>query len=113
MGVPDAVVETELDFLFDVARKIVGGHPRSVDVEGGLALFLAGIFIDQSQLATIPGWSVGGADDSALAGRRDRLQASAERKIDQLDVMHGDVCSGITSGNPFGELASGNAARLQ
>src|SRR5262245_23031708 len=113
MSVPDAVVESELDFLLNVAGKIVGGHPGGVDVEGGLARLSAGKFIDQSQLATVPGGTVGGTDDPALAGRRDRLQATSKGKVDQLDVVHGDIGAGIASGDPFRELASGNGTRLQ
>src|SRR4030095_1940850 len=37
VAVPDAIVEPELDFLFDVTRKILRIHPARMDVEGGLA----------------------------------------------------------------------------
>jgi hypothetical protein len=45
--------------------------------------------------------------------QRDALQPAAEREVDQLDVMHGDVRAGIAAGDPLGELAAGDLLGLQ
>ena len=49
----------------------------------------------------------------ALAGAGDALQPAAEREVDQLDVMHGDVRAGIAAADPLGELAAADALGLQ
>ena len=112
VAVPHAVVEAELHFLLDVAGEIVGRDPTGVDVERRLAA--VGVLVDQSAAASSPrcgpsAWP----DQAALAGACHALQPSAEREVDQLDVMHGDVRAGIAPDDPLGELLAGDLLRLQ
>ena len=73
MGVPDAVVETKLHFLFDVAGEVVGRDPAGVNIESGLTA--VGVGVDHLQLNRVPGRSVRGSDEAALAGGADAGQA--------------------------------------
>src|SRR5207245_2442587 len=87
MGVPDAVVETELHFLLDVAGEIVRRHPARVDIERGLTA--VGIGVDHLQLHGIPGGTGGRADEATLPGSADACEAPRrlpKREIDQFDV---------------------------
>src|SRR5690606_17040478 len=102
VAVPDAVVEAELHFLFDVSGEVIGRDPRSVDVEGGFATVI--VLVDHPQLVRVPGGAILRTDETALAGGHDGLEPSAERKVDQLDVMDGDIGAGVASLDPFGEL---------
>jgi len=103
VAVPRPIVETELHFLFDRARKVVRMDPARMDVERGLAA--VAILVHEAELDRVPRVAIGRADDAALAGAGDRLQAPAERKVDELDVMHRDVGARIAPVDPFGELA--------
>ncbi len=111
VAVPDAVVEAELDFLFDVAGEVVGGDPRRVDVEGGVATVV--VFVNHPHLGAVPGGAVFRADEAALAGGGDGFQFAAEGEIDELDVMDGDVGAGIAADDPFGELSAGDRFRFE
>ncbi len=114
VGVQVAVVEAELHFLFDVAGEVVGRDPAGVNVEGGLAA--VGVGVDHLQLHGVPGRAVRRADEAALARGGDAEQAGvrgAEREVDQLDVMDGDVGSGVAAHDPLGELPAADRFRLQ
>ena len=60
-----------------------------------------------AQLRRIPRRPIGRAHQPALPGAGNARQPAAKRKVDELDVMHGDVRSGISPADPFGELARG------
>src|SRR5262249_2489827 len=66
MGVPDAVVEAELNFLLDVAREIIRRHPPRVNIKSGFSA--ARIGIDELQLHGIPRASGCRTDQTTLAG---------------------------------------------
>src|SRR5262249_23292667 len=104
--------ETKLHFLFDVAGEIVGGDPACVDIESGFPAF--GVAVDDLQLDGIPGRTVGGSDQAALARRSDarELPNRAEGEVDQFDVVNGNVGPGIAAGNPLGELPAADRLRF-
>jgi hypothetical protein len=82
-----------------------------VDVEGGLAA--VGVLVDQAELGGVPGVPVGRAHEAALARAGDGLEAAAEREVDELDVVDGDVGAGVAALDPLGELPLGDALGLQ
>lgn len=111
VAVPDAVVEAELDFLFDVTGEVIGGDPGGVDIEGGFALVV--VFVDESELAAVPGVAVFGTNESALSGAEDGFETSAEGEVDEFDVVDGDVGAGVSAGDPFGELLAGDLSGFE
>ncbi len=56
-----------------------------------------------------------GPDQAALTGGADSRQppVGAERKVDELDVMHGHVSAWITPGDPFGKLTVTDGSWLE
>ena len=48
-----------------------------------------------------------------MAVTRVELPVRAEREVDQLDVVDGDVGAGVAAGDPLGELAAADRLRLQ
>ena len=106
--IPDAVIETELDFLFDVAGKVIGGDPGRVDIEGGFASI--GVFVDEPELAGVPGAAVFGTYEASLSGAGDGFEFAAEGEVDEFDVVDCDVGTWISAGDPFGELGAGDLA---
>src|SRR2546421_2490556 len=113
MGVPDTVVEAELDLLFDVTWEIIRSHPAGVDVESRFAL--VGMRVDHLQLHRIPGVAVCRTNETALPCGVDPREPPprAKREVDELDVMHRDIGAGITAGDPLSELAAANLFRFQ
>ena len=82
-----------------------------MDVERRLAAI--GILIDEPHLHAVPGRAVLGAHQTALPGRGNRLQPSAEREVDQLQIVDGDIRTGVPSGDPLGELLAGDRLRFE
>ena len=75
MAVPEAVGESELHLLFDVAGKVVGGDPTGMDVEGGL--LAGGIAIFEAELNGVPGRPVDRPDGASLASGADADELAA------------------------------------
>src|SRR5262249_19908438 len=80
--VPDAVVETELHLLLDVAGEVVGRHPAGVDVKRRLAA--VGVEVDHLHLHRIPRGAGGVTDKAALPSGADASQPprGAEGEVD-------------------------------
>src|SRR6266446_2752623 len=113
VGVPDAVVEAELNLLLDVAGEVVGHDPARVDVERRFAFVR--VRVNNAQLHGIPGRSTDWADLPTLAGRANAREppAGGKGEVNQLDVVHGDIGARIPALHPFGELAATNLSRLK
>src|SRR5215210_7665145 len=107
MSVPHAVVESELDFLLHVTRKILGSDPARVDVERRFAAVR--IFIDQPQLRRIPRIPISGSDDAALSRARHSLEPPAEGEVYDLDVVNRDIRARVAAADPFRKLSFRNA----
>ncbi len=64
------------------------------------------VFINKSQLSTVPRIAILRSNDATLSGTGDRLELSAKRKVDELYVMNGHVRAWVASLNPFCKLSA-------
>lgn len=111
VSIPDAVIEAELDFLFDVPGEVIRSNPGGMDIKGGFAS--VAVFVDESELAGVPCIAVFGSHEASLSGAGDGLESTAEGEVDEFDVVDGDVGTGVSSGYPFGELGAGDLAGFE
>ncbi len=82
-----------------------------MDIERRLAPVV--VLVDHPHLSAVPGITVARTDNPPLTGRRHGLELSAEGKVDQLDVVHGDVGPRVSTGNPLRKLRTGNLLGFQ
>src|SRR5207302_5536157 len=110
---PDSIVEAQLAFLLDVAGELVRRDPARVYIECRLTLI--GVGVDNLQLHRVPGRTVRRPRQAALARGADARQPPrwTESKVDQLDVVDGNVGARVTPGNPLRELAAADLFGLE
>ena len=117
MGEPGGVFKTKLDFLVNIARKAIRIDPTGVDVEGRFAPVRIGVF--DPQLDAVPGVSLRGTGNPALAGRAYPFKfpilsgGDAKGEIDQFDIMDRDIGSRVPTRNPLGKLVAADLPGLE
>ena len=73
-----------------------------MDIKGGFAS--VAVFVDEPELAGVPGIAVFWPDEASLSGTGYGFEFAAEGEVDEFDVVDGDVGAGVSAGDPFGEL---------